>query len=209
MKLKEQTNLCNICLEENNKINLIYLFNKENICCLQCIQKKNAQFIKYKIHGVECLSIYLYNDELKQLIYRLKGCYDIELAKSFLYPYLRELKLFYKSFNLVPIPSNSKDDQVRGFNHVLEIFKCLNLPILQILEKKNNVKQSDRNFNQRQLIIYDLKVNDLERIENKNILIVDDICTTGNTLKAVISLLKEGKPKKIKVLTICIVQKKI
>jgi competence protein ComFC len=152
---------------------------------------------------VNCLSLYYYNDYFKEQLYKLKGCYDIELASTFLYPFSKELKLLFYGYYLILIPSSKSDDDKRGFNHVEEIFKCLNMPILKILSKKFNVKQSDRNFNQRKLILYDLKVNNIKWIYNKKILIVDDVCTTGNTLSAAIKLLKEGKPKKIKVLTLC------
>ena len=42
---------------------------------------------------------------------------------------------------------------------------------------------------------------DLER-HNKKVLIVDDVCTTGSTIKAMIKLLNSKKPKQIKVLVL-------
>lgn len=45
-------------------------------------------------------------------------------------------------------------------------------------------------------------LKEIEVIKNKKILICDDICTTGSTLKAIIELVKKGNPKDIKILVV-------
>ena len=82
----------------------------------------------------------------------------------------------------------------------------LNLPMLNILYKSEQYKQSDHKARDRHLISKYLKVSDLEKVKNKKILLVDDVVTTGSTLKAAIELIKEGKPKCIKILTLAMVK---
>ena len=39
-------------------------------------------------------------------------------------------------------------------------------------------------------------------VKNKRILLIDDVVTTGSTLKASIDLIKKGSPKDIKILVL-------
>ena len=171
--------------------------------CFSCLLECDPKFIDFKIEDIQGLSIYEYNEKLKELIYKFKGCYDIELKDVFLYPYENELSLIYKGYIIIPIPSYFEDDEVRGFNHVELIFSNLKLEMVKALEKVEKVKQSEKNQKQRQQIKKYLKVKNIDKIKNKKILLVDDICTTGSTLKAAIDLLKEAAPKDIKILVLC------
>ncbi|HKM02590.1 MAG TPA: phosphoribosyltransferase family protein, partial [Bacilli bacterium] len=57
-------------------------------------------------------------------------------------------------------------------------------------------------FDERQNVIDKLEVVKGERVRDKKILLVDDLFTTGATVKAMIKLLKPYNPKKIQVLTL-------
>ena len=46
------------------------------------------------------------------------------------------------------------------------------------------------------------KIKNKEKIENKKIIIIDDIYTTGNTVNAISKILKENGAKEITILTI-------
>lgn len=181
----------------------MYSFSCKNpVICKKCLDKYAPEFIEFRLDDIKCLAIYKYSEEFESLIYKFKGCFDIELAEAFLAPWVKELKLKYKGFYLLPIPSNEKDDKRREFNHVIEIFKCLNLPFINCLYKSQEYKQSSMHKNERNNISKVLKMSNLNEIKNKKILIVDDICTTGSTLLAAIKLVKQHSPKQIKVLVI-------
>jgi predicted amidophosphoribosyltransferase len=136
------------------------------------------------------------------MIYTLKGCYDIELAEVFLNRFLLELKIMYFGYVIVPLPSNLDEDERRGFNHVEQVFSYLKLPIYHLLYKKIHFKQSDLSLHQREEIINKIGYEHLELIKGKKVLIVDDISTSGNSLKAAIALIKKGNPKCVKVLVL-------
>ena len=200
-KLVEQTKTCVNCFKEERQKSLRSLFNKNTTICDKCFNDFSIKFYEFKVEGISCLSLYDYDDVFRSRLYQLKGCFDIVLAKSFIESYLFELRLIYYSWTIVFVPSSKEDDEIRGFNHVKEIFRFLKLKELDILFKKENYKQSEKNHNERNNIknIIDIKNCNLR---NKKILLVDDVITTGNTLKTCINLVKSMGATKIKILTL-------
>ena len=156
----------------------------------------------FKIDGTDALSIYEYDELIKEKIYLFKGCEDYELKDIFIQPFKFELEAIYEGYKIVPIPSYFEDDQKRGFNHVVEIFKCLQLQMYKCLIKTENIKQKELNYDQRQKIGEILKFDSNFDVKNKKILIVDDVITTGASMKAAIKIMKNNGAKKVKVLCI-------
>ena len=178
------------------------LIHKNIHVCDSCFKKYNAQFKEFKINNVKGVAIYDYDESIRELIYRFKGCYDIELGSLFLEQYILLIRYKYMGYHLLPVPSYYKDDIRREFNHVIEAFNIMKLPYLNIIEKSDEYKQAEQKKEDRKNIKYHLKLSDLEKVRNKKILIVDDVVTTGSTLKACIDLIRGGHPKCIKILTI-------
>ena len=172
----------------------------DNCLCSVCQKKLIPKFINFDIDGIEGLSIYEYDDNIKSLLYQFKGCYDYELKDIFLFRYKYELRIRYHSYVVVPVPSYGGDDQRRGFNHVEEIFKSINLPIVKSVVKFSPFKQAEHERKQRSNIAKHLRLIDGVNLNGKNVLLVDDVCTTGATLRAMIALLKQAGAKKIKIL---------
>lgn len=148
------------------------------------------------------MAIYRYNSFFKSLLYQFKGCYDIELRDVFLEKQAHYLRIKYFGYYLVYVPSSLEDDKKRGFNHVEEIFKLLNLNHINVLRKKFAFKQSDLPKKEREKIIDKLEVIDGFKIKDKKILLVDDVLTTGSSIKSAIRLITKYHPKDIKVLVL-------
>lgn len=170
--------------------------------CHDCFENFKAIDKKFILDGVEGVALYEYNDFLKEILYKLKGCGDIEIASVFLSHRLFPYRFFYFNYLIVPVPSNIEDDAARGFNHVQEIFKYMKLPIALPIVKNIRFKQSDLSRKEREMIGNKLSLVDKNVIRGKNILLVDDVYTTGSTLKACINLLKSASPNHIKMLVI-------
>ena len=198
-----QTRVCKLCFKDIRDNSLNSILGKKYSLCPECYKKLEPKFINFKVDGVKGLAIYEYNEDLKGLIYHFKGCFDFELKDIFLDRFKTVLKLYFYDYLAVPVPSYKDDDLVRKFNHVEEAFIGLNIKLLKIIEKTEKVKQSDRHKNERADIGSYLRINTDKSLKGKKILLVDDIYTTGSTIKACLNLLKTLQPKKIKVLVLC------
>ncbi len=148
------------------------------------------------------MSLYDYSEFVKKQIYLFKGCFDYEMKDVFLNLFIKELKIYFKGYKVVPVPSYKKDDELRGFNHVLEAFKQMGLDLLPIVEKTEHFKQAEKSAKERQSINKYLQLNSTKQLTKDRVLIVDDIYTTGATMKAVINLVEKLHPKEIKVLVL-------
>lgn len=198
----DQTQICKNCFKDIDNVDLFIFINKNPSLCKNCIATFEPKFYSFKVDGIKVLALYDYDDLFKELIYKFKGCYDYELHPIFLEQYKRELKLLYHGYKIIPAPSYKDDDRKRGFNHVIEIYKSLGLEIVEAFEKTEKFKQADHNFKDRKKIKNYIKIK--ETISpNSKILLVDDIYTTGSTLKTMISLLKDSGIKTIKGLVLC------
>lgn len=192
---------CKICFEEIKKQGFHSII-KQKVICQNCYNKFDVIYKKEKINNYNVLSVYKYNDFAKKLIYQFKGCYDIELKDVFLQRHLSYLKIKYCNYLIVNVPSSKEDDNERGFNHIVEIFSSLGC-VRNYLYKKFNFKQSSLGIKDRSRIKDRLGIVNGEKLHKKKVLIVDDILTSGSSVKACIELIKEYKPKRIEILILC------
>ena len=185
-----------------NSSSIYQIINGDSCLCRECQNKLVPHFESFEIEGIEGLSIYEYDDNFKSLLYQFKGCYDIELAPIFLNNFKKELHLMYYNYVLIAAPSYYKEDENRGFRHIEEMFKCINLQIYYPIKKIKPFKQAENKRRTRKQIGHYLVLEKPDLIKDKNVLIVDDVSTTGSTLKAIINLVREAKPRKIKILVV-------
>ena len=111
---------------------------------------------------------------------------------------------------IIVVPLSRKRIHIRGFNQSQLIAQCIS-NILQIkiqkdilYKTKNIPPQSTLNKEQRMQNIKGVyKVKNIEYLKNKNILLIDDIYTTGSTLNECSKILvnKGIQKQKIGVLT--------
>lgn len=200
MKSTKSTQICKICFKQIRIVGFFILFNDKQIVCNKCLNKLVTHIEKFHTLTYSCLSIYHYDETIKSLLFQLKGCNDFELAPIFLYRFSNELHIKYHNYYLVPAPSYFKEDENRGFNHVIEIFRCLKLPYIPIIKKSRYYKQSEHNKTNRNDVADVLCIDNKYSVSGLNILIVDDVFTTGSTVSSMIKLLEPLNPKKIKVL---------
>lgn len=202
--MKDREKICILC-NENIKRNGIKLV--DSYVCSSCFHKFKVIFKSFKIDDIDCFAIYSYNSHLEEILYQIKASKDVHLSQIFLPPFKSFLELKYKDFTIIPVPSSSAQDLKRGFNHVVEIFKVLDLKMKRCIFKKDTYKQSNQTKFQRGNVSSHLYLS--QKLDpNKKYLIVDDVTTTHETLKASIKLLKSQNIKQIKILVISLKERK-
>ena len=160
------------------------------------------KFIKFTVDGYKALAFYEYSEFIKRQIYVYKGCFDYEMKDRVLNLFIKEIKMYYQGYKIIPAPSYFKDDETRGFNHVVEVFKQLGLDMCQIVTKTERFKQAEKSAKERQSICKHLSLTSNTSLSKYKVLIVDDIYTTGATMKSMIKLIESLHPKDIKVLVL-------
>lgn len=201
MKSNSATRFCKVCFSEIRDISLSDFFLNDRPICGRCLRKMKPRLTRYKIQNYSFMSVYRYQEEIRNLLFLFKACGDIELAPIFLSFQAPILHWYYHGFYLIPAPSFSERENKRGFSHVKEMFNVLNLPMIDCLKKTKDVKQADLNYEKRQEIKKYLSIDSAMDLKGKKLLFVDDVVTSGATALAAITLLKGQGAKEVKVLS--------
>jgi ComF family protein len=157
-----------------------------------------------------------YNEPVKQAIWRLKFKFitsGAEPLTNLLINYFKNLnlqELKIENFIVIPIPLSKKRLKERGFNQselIAKLFaKHFNLKLeTNILYRIKNAKpQSEINdFSLRkENVLNCFAVLNKNLIQNKNVILIDDVVTSGATFKEAVKTLKLAGAKKIIALAI-------
>lgn len=110
---------------------------------------------------------------------------------------------------IVPVPLHPKKKVIRGYNQAEAfaqgISKATSIPVSvgELIRVINNPTQTKRSKTQRWENVKGIfEVKDLDAFQNKHVLLVDDVLTTGSTLEACANALLECSDVKISIATI-------
>jgi ComF family protein len=124
---------------------------------------------------------------------------------------LKTIEAYQNIDVVIPVPLHKNKLKKRGFNQVAkfgqQIAEALKADYIDdVLVKITNTKsQTNKNRFSRWMNTDELfALKNMETIDNKHILLVDDLITTGATLEACISVLNQAKNIKISIATMAI-----
>ncbi len=172
-----------------------------------CSLCKNEKYYFYKAR-----SYGLYKNVMADIIKKYKYKKIYTLKKVLLYFLFMAFKNYYdkeKIDFIETVPdyvSNLKETW--HFNHMQDLAKSLSQYLKipfgnNILKIKENYKQQILDKDLRKLNVKDAyKIKDCLKIVGKNILLIDDVFTTGSTLNEISRILKYGGADKIFILTV-------
>lgn len=195
-------------------IHCLGCFRKNTYLCHICQRQISpAEKTKEDIYSFFCYR----NKIIKNALWKLKYHHKKEIAEILagllydrLLEELSELKIFQNFTNpiIIPIPLTSKKTRVRGYNQVTLIAEYLiqkdanqNFSLLKNILIKIKETPPQASLKNKKERLANLKncfaVKNAGKIKNKNILLFDDVCTTGATIEEARRVLKKAGAKKI------------
>ncbi|MBU1078430.1 MAG: ComF family protein [Spirochaetes bacterium] len=173
--------------------------------CDQC-RKSKFYYDRIRVAGI-------YDDILKQAIHLYKYSYRWKLISNFMDMIQKSIAKEYITDTdyIVPVPSTKMDIKKKGFNHTLfiamNISKRYHVPYIKDLVKKtketkpqSSLKRKERLQNLKDCFKFNKKYRN--KLKNRNILLCDDVYTTGSTIQEVARELKKHGIRNIHVLTL-------
>ncbi len=158
----------------------------------------NQTFIPFNYEGVS-----------KKLIHQLKFQQITSASLPLIQAIVKSLPQNLQVNNILPIPLYKKREKQRGFNQAeilaQEISPFLHAPLFSqvIIRSKNTTQQTTLTKIQRKENLKDaFTLLDKEKVKNQNILLIDDVLTTGATASSCAKVLKEGGAKQIYLATV-------
>lgn len=183
-------------------LGLIDLIRKEDVLCGFCRQQLIELKRRVTVLDMSVYGLYEYDAFFEKLIFQVKESKDVTLAPVFLHPHISVLRKLCQNKTIILVPSSAKKLKSRGFDALALFYEKLGCDLLYPFEK-DDVKQSQRSAMMRSRIKNHIRLIHPELIQDKDIVLLDDVCTTGYSLKACVDLIKPlAKSVRIVVLAI-------
>lgn len=204
--------ICELCSEQLTEI--------QGEICLKCGRPfarldpqyrtgdRCADCIRWQSDALERnRSVYVYNDFLQAVIAMWKYRGDAEIVKLFWRPLQKAAKQFPVDVT-VPIPLNETRFYERSFNQAKLLAEGLPYQVVEALQRpQESLKQSQKTRKERlahnaREQRFQIVSSQLNNIQGKKVLLVDDIYTTGATLYSAATVLKANGAALVYALTV-------
>jgi len=202
-KFDENLNRCTVCKR------FIPSQVSKVASCQNCEEKYES--------SVFLFSLYKYQSEVKRLIKIIKYENDTTTAAQISMTLSNEIVQINQNIRLgtnpflIPIPSTKKRIRLRGFDSTYyiasRISKVLKTPIIEfdIIDKEREYEISNNPLTRFTSESRKFKIKNIENykyIQNHNIILIDDVITTGSTAFGLANFLKKMGANKILIYTI-------
>ncbi len=168
---------------------------------------------KEPLHFDHAFSPCLYEGPIKELIHAFKYKNKDYLSGLLAQPMIEFIKIYNLPMRLIDavaaVPLSAAKLREREFNHALllarHIGKEFNKEIMEnkLLRLRNSRSQTELNDQERRLNVKDaFAVTDVTALNAKNILLIDDVLTTGATASEAAKALKMAGANNVYVLTL-------
>lgn len=189
------------------------VINKEEISCRKC-RKHFPKYVqaRYTTGLNQCISslpyVGIFSNAVKFFKFNGKKGYSHPLGKLMAKDIKREYADIYFDF-ITAVPLHKKRFEDRGYNQseilAKVISKEIKVPYIEtLIKKRNNKVQHTLTAKEREANVKGAyKVITKDIIKDKNILIIDDIITTGYTLTECTDMLLKAGAKSVYSATLC------
>ena len=198
--------ICSICYKK--------YFKNNPPECMNC-RLKSDNFDTHKdcvttVQIDRCIICWKYNKLSKKIMKAFKYNYRYAISNYLSKRVIEQFREYFsKDLILIPVPSHPSKIKERGFNQskilASKISKLTNTHMLEPLQRITDtpqhagMKRKERISDENPFrLIPEFK----PQIQNKNLMIIDDVCTTGTTLVHCASELRKANPTSVSALTL-------
>lgn len=197
-------NRCPVCRE---------IISTDDRFCPECTDRLKIYNGSFEINGADKFcACFEYDDSIKPAVFLLKDgiCGNSAHAfGSYLAETVENNGISQKMDIIVPVPLSVKSMRKRGYNQTELIAETvsakLDIPVCCAVRKIRETEEqktldSDRRMSN---LKNAFEVCSPETIKGKNILLIDDVCTTGSTFSEITFVLKESGAGNILCASVC------
>lgn len=182
--------ICLWCLRDlHHDATFFSIFNDSSKLCLDCQSKLIYKEIRFQLDGFEVVSYVEYDEHVSNLLILYKEHCDEALAPVFFDRVRKQINKIYKGYVCIPLPSSSQKVAQRGFHHLHRMIESIDLEFADVLIKTQDVKQARLSKVERSQIDLVFEIRKDVECSFEKVVLIDDVCTTGASLKAAIALL--------------------
>lgn len=190
------------------------LIFENKIVCNRCFDSLIVDGEKFEVSDnfnkckIYCVSPFEYKDFVREMVLKFKFKNRLGLCKFFAEEMSKCAYRYYKNIDVityVPMPYFKKI--IRKYDQCeflsCELSNIMDIPCKKLLsavsvdKEQHRLSASERNANVKGLY----KVSPFARVNGENILLVDDVCTTGSTLRECSEILIKNGAKSVNCIT--------
>lgn len=181
--------------------------------CSECNDKLNTYDDKLSIEGAESFTAsFRYDDKVKPAIFLLKRGIDGNAAYALGGALADRIKAesFINDIDvIIPAPMHRRDIWRRGFNQAAliarEVGRELGIPVDEKAVFKHRRTQAQKELDRlsRTRNLRNAFTADSTKLKGKRVLLIDDICTTGSTLRELTSVIKKNGATSVRCACCC------
>ena len=196
------------------------IISRNLLICPSCNKNLKFKFSKRKIciinnKEINCIAPFTYSDKVREAVIRFKFHSKVGNCKFLASAMIKGFENYKeKSDMIVPVPISLKRKMQRKYNQcellAEEISKNIGVPCRNMLVKiiDNPAQHDIASVYKSENVKNAYKVNPDFKIQGKRILLIDDVCTTGHTLKECAKTLLESGAKSVICLVIALASSK-
>lgn len=196
-------NPCLLCMKPISQVaswQSFFALEKKKTLCDDCSKRFVRADIKEEGDVLDTVhSLYEYDEAMRDWLHQYKFMQDVALAQVF----SNELRRAFSSNDtIVPIPMHPERARIRTFAHVEKLLDGSKRPYVQLLTKTNTSVMGEKSRHERLNVEQLFELVPGAVVQPITYRLVDDIYTTGTTLRQAATVLKQAGAARVEAVTL-------